>query len=162
MSTTATDWHPMPAPPTRERVIKPATKMLHGAVPLCDEHAVKYAEGKPTVVCVEREECFPCALADHVAEGLTAEFRKNALDDLLASQSVLVDASTLALGPDEFRCAMCREVFYKGRPDGEAAAEHEERFPTIPLDDCDLVCDDCFRKLSADTGIGLTPTKEPR
>lgn len=170
--------------------MKPATKIFGGAISLCDEHAEAFAgvDFEPIPI-VEPAECFTCKMLDDIyssfASAFVAALRRQIGEDrfagLVATSIEIDDAIAKALellpdaahvdreereertiGPNEFRCAMCREVFYKGRLDGEAAAEHEERFPTIPLEDCDLVCDDCFRKLSGDTGIGLTPTKEPR
>lgn len=163
-------------------MIKPATKLLDGTLPLCDEHAETHATEPDALSPVtEPADCFSCALLDDVTTEFVAKLREDLGEErfaMLVASIQVEDAIAKGtifpfsdredgeppriLGPDEFRCAMCREVFYKGRPDGEAAAEHEERFPTISLDDCDLVCDDCFRKLSADTGIRLTQTKVPR
>lgn len=51
------------------------------------------------------------------------------------------------LQPNEYRCAECRGVFEKGRSDEDAMAEKEVLFPDFPVTDCDLVCDDCFKKM---------------
>jgi hypothetical protein len=45
---------------------------------------------------------------------------------------------------DEYRCAACGRVFNKGVSDEEALAEKEDLFPSVPVEACDLVCDDCF------------------
>jgi hypothetical protein len=44
-------------------------------------------------------------------------------------------------------CARCFSTIEKGRSDAEAVAEKQEHFPDVPLDDCDVICDDCFREV---------------
>lgn len=43
-----------------------------------------------------------------------------------------------------YECCICHGVFEKGRTDEEAMAELEGRFPGMPLEKCDIACDDCF------------------
>ena len=53
------------------------------------------------------------------------------------------------LKPDEYRCAMCGTVYQF--TDFDAKSELEANFPGGPVDQCDIVCGDCFNGL---------PTKE--
>lgn len=46
-----------------------------------------------------------------------------------------------------YTCARCRKTYEYGRPDGEALAEKDALWPDVPLDECDIICDDCFRTL---------------
>ena len=52
------------------------------------------------------------------------------------------------LAADEYRCALCQEVFTKGWSDEEAKAEAEENFPGLAEGDACLVCDDCYKRLT--------------
>jgi hypothetical protein len=56
----------------------------------------------------------------------------------------------LNLKKDEFRCAMCNKVFTKGVSDEEAFDKFHEEFPDIPIEDTDLICDDCYRIITID------------
>lgn len=47
---------------------------------------------------------------------------------------------------DTFKCACCDGVFEKGWSDEEAKAELGETFEGFEPEDCDLVCDDCFKE----------------
>ncbi len=42
---------------------------------------------------------------------------------------------------------MCGETYHKGQTDAEAAAEMREHFGDVPMDDCEIVCDDCWQKI---------------
>lgn len=44
-----------------------------------------------------------------------------------------------------YKCAMCQQIFEKGWTDEEAKAELKENFGRENTDDCELVCDDCFK-----------------
>jgi len=45
-----------------------------------------------------------------------------------------------------FECARCGGVFPKGRSDEEAEAEMNELFgDEMTTDECDVICDDCFK-----------------
>lgn len=46
----------------------------------------------------------------------------------------------------------CGGVFEKAWSDEEAAAERDGLFPDVPQEDCGIVCDDCFQKMSAHYG----------
>lgn len=50
-------------------------------------------------------------------------------------------------GHGEFKCTICRGIFEKGWSDEEAGAELDANFPGFEPSDCDLVCDDCFKKM---------------
>ncbi len=51
------------------------------------------------------------------------------------------------IGPNEFRCAMCKYVFDKAWSDEEAASEAAVYFPNVPLEETELVCDDCWQTI---------------
>ena len=51
------------------------------------------------------------------------------------------------MNKNEFRCAMCGGVFEKGNSDEEALEELNGNFPNIDIDDCELVCEDCYNKM---------------
>jgi len=46
---------------------------------------------------------------------------------------------------EEFTCAVCEGVFNKGRSEEEALAEKDRLWGELPVEECDLVCDDCFK-----------------
>jgi len=46
-----------------------------------------------------------------------------------------------------YKCTACGGVFDKGWTDEEAMQEKENNFGDIPMQDCDVVCDDCFKAL---------------
>ena len=46
-----------------------------------------------------------------------------------------------------YKCAMCKEVFEEGRTKEDALAELAEVFPGASVEDCDVVCDDCWKKI---------------
>lgn len=46
---------------------------------------------------------------------------------------------------NEFTCAQCGETFNKGRTDAEALLEKEIFFPGD--NNCELVCEDCFKAI---------------
>lgn len=54
------------------------------------------------------------------------------------------------LRPNEYECAACHKVYTKGVSDEEALAEAASIFPTVPIEDTSLVCEDCFQKMMAD------------
>ena len=57
---------------------------------------------------------------------------------------------------DTFTCSMCGNTYDKGWTDEEAAAEKNELWGSVPLDDCDVVCEDCFQKIMPQNGVGPT------
>jgi hypothetical protein len=44
-------------------------------------------------------------------------------------------------------CALCKGSFKTDRDDNEAIAEAEKLFPGVPMKDCVLVCNDCFKAM---------------
>ena len=48
---------------------------------------------------------------------------------------------------NQYRCSMCGGVFDKGWSDDEAKKELDATFPGIKVEDCDVVCDDCYKKI---------------
>ena len=56
---------------------------------------------------------------------------------------------------DTFKCVACRGTFNKGWSDEEAIAEHQEHFPEVPLEETDLVCDDCYQLLINPANLAL-------
>lgn len=54
-----------------------------------------------------------------------------------------------ALADDEYICPECLEVFEKGRTDEEAleTARLQHNNPDLTLENTELICDDCFKKL---------------
>jgi hypothetical protein len=56
-------------------------------------------------------------------------------------------AEEIKPGPGQYKCAACGGVFDKGWSDEEAAAELAEKFAGHQQEDCDVVCDDCFKKM---------------
>lgn len=47
---------------------------------------------------------------------------------------------------DKYKCAVCEEEFDKGWTGEEAEAELAENFG-VPKEECDMVCDDCYKKM---------------
>jgi rubredoxin len=48
------------------------------------------------------------------------------------------------MSEEEYKCEICGQIFTKGRPEGEAKAEHQQLFPDVAIEDCGLVCDTCW------------------
>lgn len=46
-----------------------------------------------------------------------------------------------------YTCACCYRTFNKGWTDAEALTELNEKFVGYSPDDCDLVCDDCYKAM---------------
>ena len=57
--------------------------------------------------------------------------------------------------PNEYQCAVCNGVFEKGWSDEEAREELGENFPWCSVNDCELVCDDCYSKMMIEDFIDL-------
>lgn len=51
-----------------------------------------------------------------------------------------------------FTCACCQGVFNKEGTDEEAAAELAAAYPGTTMDECDLVCDECYTALRREVG----------
>lgn len=62
---------------------------------------------------------------------------------------------------EEYTCAMCQGIFGKTASEEEAKAELKEFFGDVPVEDCDIVCDDCWEKIRPDRhGLSLPVTEE--
>ena len=48
---------------------------------------------------------------------------------------------------ETYTCSICKGVFEKGWSDEEALKETEEIFGDVPIEECDIVCDDCFKEI---------------
>lgn len=46
----------------------------------------------------------------------------------------------------KYKCAICKEEFGTDWPEEEAEAELAENFPGYDKQDCDVVCDDCYKQ----------------
>ena len=46
---------------------------------------------------------------------------------------------------NEYKCAVCQNVYEKGQTDEEAQVELENNFGHFELEECDIVCDDCYK-----------------
>jgi DNA-directed RNA polymerase subunit RPC12/RpoP len=58
----------------------------------------------------------------------------------------------MALGPNEYQCAKCGNVYNKGWTDEEAKAEACEVFPGLDSDNHEesaILCDDCYNEMMA-------------
>ena len=52
---------------------------------------------------------------------------------------------------EEYKCAMCGEIFKKTISEDDALTELNEQFGEgIAVEDCDIVCDDCWQKVRPD------------
>ncbi len=49
--------------------------------------------------------------------------------------------------PHKYTCAVCGGDFVTSRPQKEAEAELAEKFPGFAKDQCDEVCDECWKSL---------------
>jgi DNA-directed RNA polymerase subunit RPC12/RpoP len=51
---------------------------------------------------------------------------------------------------DEYKCALCKQIFKKGLTDEEAEEQFKKEFPNLKFgeQEQDVVCDDCFNKLN--------------
>lgn len=61
------------------------------------------------------------------------------------------------MSKETFQCAVCGGIFTPTWDDSEAVQEFEENFPGYSVDDCDIVCDDCYnqimKKIDADAKL---------
>ncbi len=48
------------------------------------------------------------------------------------------------------RCDLCGKVFDSAWSAEEAKAEKERDFPGVPLEDCAVICDECYQKVRPD------------
>ena len=49
---------------------------------------------------------------------------------------------------NEYKCAMCGNIYKKGWSEEDAIAEKNELFGNIPIEECDIICDDCFKQIT--------------
>lgn len=55
---------------------------------------------------------------------------------------------SVKMDKEEFKCVVCKKVFKKGLTDAEAEKQLEKEFgDNFITEDCDLVCDDCYKKM---------------
>lgn len=52
---------------------------------------------------------------------------------------------------EQYTCAACGETYDKGWSDEEAEGELAETFPGFDVEECSLVCDDCFQAMKPRT-----------
>lgn len=48
---------------------------------------------------------------------------------------------------NEYRCAQCKGVFEKGWSEEEAVAELNETFPGATVQECSVICEDCYQEM---------------
>jgi hypothetical protein len=51
---------------------------------------------------------------------------------------------------DEYTCAICGGTFKKGWSEEEALAEKDVLFAGVPIDECAVVCDPCWKRMGLD------------
>ena len=56
-------------------MIKPATRLVAGVIPFCDEHYEKHGQGNEALPPTERMDCFSCTLMADVAFDLIRTMR---------------------------------------------------------------------------------------
>lgn len=54
------------------------------------------------------------------------------------------------LAANEYRCAMCKNVYTKGWTEEEAQTESQGYWPHLQEDKREVVCDDCWQKIRPD------------
>ena len=47
----------------------------------------------------------------------------------------------------DYECAECHGIYEKAWSDEEAIQEKEALFPNVNIEDCEIVCDDCFNNI---------------
>lgn len=52
---------------------------------------------------------------------------------------------------NNFTCAACGETFEKAISDEKALAEKDALFPDVPIDECTMVCDDCWKAMGLES-----------
>lgn len=51
------------------------------------------------------------------------------------------------MNPNEYRCTICKIIWEKGWCDDEAKQELKDNFGNFSVDECEVVCDDCYNGL---------------
>lgn len=54
---------------------------------------------------------------------------------------------SIVLAANEYRCAMCGNVYLKAVSDEEAMTETNTYWPDVEQGDCAVICDDCWEKI---------------
>lgn len=49
---------------------------------------------------------------------------------------------------NQFQCSACGGIFDKGWSDKDALHEFRESYPTMPMEEAAIICDDCFKVMS--------------
>lgn len=49
---------------------------------------------------------------------------------------------------EKFICECCRKECTKTVTEEEVLKEKEDLFPDVPIEECAIVCDDCFKNLT--------------
>ena len=65
----------------------------------------------------------------------------------------------MAKKKNKYECAMCHGIFEKGWTSKEALEEFNRDFPTVPIEETELICDSCYKLLTED--IKKNPWKYP-
>jgi hypothetical protein len=50
---------------------------------------------------------------------------------------------------EQFTCARCKRTFDKTRSDAEADQERLELWGNVPMEECDVICEECFQDVVA-------------
>lgn len=62
---------------------------------------------------------------------------------------------------EEYTCAICKKTYGKCVSEDEAKTELKKFFGDISVEDCVIICDDCWQKIRPDKhGISLPMRKE--
>jgi len=67
------------------------------------------------------------------------------IDNNVVEGSIVKDANE-----SEFTCAMCRNTYVKGQTDEEAMEETNSHWPGTSIEECGVVCDDCWQWMKPD------------
>ena len=56
------------------------------------------------------------------------------------------------MSEDTFTCAACGGTFEKACSDEDALAEKDQLWPDVPIEQCVIICHDCFTAMRAANG----------
>jgi Fe2+ or Zn2+ uptake regulation protein len=92
-----------------------------------------------------------CLVGKHVFHCFSCDTRGDIYDAVSLIENIPFDGEVQFDFLEKFfsryyKCAHCGGIFEKGRTDEEAMAEQKEDLPGVPLSECDLVCDDCYKQ----------------
>jgi hypothetical protein len=51
------------------------------------------------------------------------------------------------LKTNQYQCYRCKNIFEKGLTDKEAEEQLDKEFSWVGTEDCELVCDDCYKEM---------------